>query len=194
MKKVGGRKKCTVSHRQQQLSVALSWCMASHSAWRCQKTCWGYDKGTLSPTTRLTDKQVEEHWTQDGSLGNTTHDHTPPTRRAADPNLWLPPSSQLFIYSIIQPSNPYFSKLEIKIGFNFHLDTNFTPERFFSMLLYVPFSHFRWQASIQLLIYCEKKFHIQIFFLWLLASMNKHKEQYRKAHGVMPWYDKLHWE
>lgn len=115
MKKVGGRKKCTVSHRQQQLSVALSWCMASHSAWRCQKTCWGYDKGTLSPTTRLTDKQVEEHWTQDGSLGNTTHDHTPPTRRAADPNLWLPPSSQLFIYSIIQPSNPYFSKLEIRM-------------------------------------------------------------------------------
>jgi len=46
-------------------------------------------EGALNAIVYVIDGDVEEHWSQERHLGDTTCDWPPPGHRTADPNLWL---------------------------------------------------------------------------------------------------------
>jgi len=75
-------------------------CQQHHSA-RCHLQT---AEGALDPIVYATDKDVEEHWSQDGHLGDSTHYCLHLDIKPLTATLWLQPSNQFFI-QIVQPSN-----------------------------------------------------------------------------------------
>jgi len=66
------------------------------------------------PTICVIDKDVEEHRSQNGPLGDTTHHQLHLGMEPLTTALWLQPSNQLFIH----PSDPHLSHLEIRMWYS----------------------------------------------------------------------------
>lgn len=67
-------------------------------------------EGTLHPSDFVVDKDVEEQWSQEGPLGNSTRDWHPPGHRAIENN----PLAMATQTIICPPNSPVFKSIPLK--------------------------------------------------------------------------------